>query len=82
MVPPVFKTGLAAIAVAGGFDSLPPPPQFAATQLNFSECQLSADRTSSRQARWPALNRETWLIEPLGDPDVHSHGHRISRSQG
>ncbi len=26
MAPPVFKTGLAAIAVAGGFDSLPPPP--------------------------------------------------------
>jgi hypothetical protein len=26
VVPPVFKTGLAAIAVAGGFDSLPPPP--------------------------------------------------------
>ena len=26
MVLPVFKTGLAAIAVAGGFDSLPPPP--------------------------------------------------------
>jgi hypothetical protein len=23
---PVFKTGLAAIAVAGEFDSLPPPP--------------------------------------------------------
>jgi hypothetical protein len=26
VAPPVFKTGLAAIAVAGGFDSLPPPP--------------------------------------------------------
>ena len=26
MASPVFKTGLAAIAVAGGFDSLPPPP--------------------------------------------------------
>ena len=26
MVPPVFKTGLAANIVAGGFDSLPPPP--------------------------------------------------------
>jgi hypothetical protein len=25
VAPPVFKTGLAAIAVAGGFDSLPPP---------------------------------------------------------
>ncbi len=26
MALPVFKTGLAAIAVAGEFDSLPPPP--------------------------------------------------------
>jgi hypothetical protein len=26
VVPPVFKTGLAANTVAGGFDSLPPPP--------------------------------------------------------
>ena len=26
MAPPVFKTGLAANIVAGGFDSLPPPP--------------------------------------------------------
>jgi hypothetical protein len=28
VVPPVFKTGLAGIAFAGGFDSLPPPPAF------------------------------------------------------
>jgi len=27
VVPPVFKTGLAANIVAGGFDSLPPPPR-------------------------------------------------------
>jgi hypothetical protein len=26
VAPPVFKTGLAANIVAGGFDSLPPPP--------------------------------------------------------
>ena len=26
MALPVFKTGLAANTVAGGFDSLPPPP--------------------------------------------------------
>ena len=32
MVPPVFKTGLAAIAVAGGFDSLPPPPSGSTTR--------------------------------------------------
>src|SRR5277367_1675905 len=28
VAPPVFKTGLAANIVAGGFDSLPPPPLF------------------------------------------------------
>jgi len=27
VAPPVFKTGLAANIVAGGFDSLPPPPR-------------------------------------------------------
>jgi hypothetical protein len=30
VAPPVFKTGLAANIVAGGFDSLPPPPVFPA----------------------------------------------------
>jgi hypothetical protein len=29
VAPPVFKTGLAANTVAGGFDSLPPPPPHA-----------------------------------------------------
>jgi hypothetical protein len=28
VAPPVFKTGLAANIVAGGFDSLPPPPVY------------------------------------------------------
>ena len=32
MAPPVFKTGLAANIVAGGFDSLPPPPDFFSTE--------------------------------------------------
>ena len=32
MAPPVFKTGLAANIVAGGFDSLPPPPLFFETK--------------------------------------------------
>jgi hypothetical protein len=32
VVPPVFKTGLAANTVAGGFDSLPPPPTPAGAQ--------------------------------------------------
>jgi hypothetical protein len=30
VAPPVFKTGLAANIVAGGFDSLPPPPEHSA----------------------------------------------------
>jgi hypothetical protein len=30
VAPPVFKTGLAANTVAGGFDSLPPPPSWVA----------------------------------------------------
>jgi hypothetical protein len=33
VAPPVFKTGLAANIVAGGFDSLPPPPGYAAAGL-------------------------------------------------
>jgi hypothetical protein len=27
VAPPVFKTGLAGLVFAGGFDSLPPPPK-------------------------------------------------------
>jgi hypothetical protein len=33
VAPPVFKTGLAANNVAGGFDSLPPPPSKPAIRL-------------------------------------------------
>ena len=43
MAPPVFKTGLAGIAFAGGFDSLPPPPKNApATWLTLVEHQLKS----------------------------------------
>ncbi len=35
MAPPVFKTDLAANTVAGGFDSLPPPPTGVAQQIYF-----------------------------------------------
>jgi len=31
VAPPVFKTGLAGIALAGRFDSFPPPPSMAAS---------------------------------------------------
>jgi hypothetical protein len=30
VAPPVFKTGLAGLWFAGGFDSLPPPPMVGA----------------------------------------------------
>jgi len=33
VAPPVFKTGLAANIVAGGFDSLPPPPSGSRTKF-------------------------------------------------
>ena len=47
MAPPVFKTGLAANIVAGGFDSLPPPPPFLAILLrSLSERHCSANRSA------------------------------------
>jgi hypothetical protein len=45
VAPPVFKTGLAANIVAGGFDSLPPPPLPLSIARAFSgERQLVAQR--------------------------------------
>ena len=45
MVPPVFKTGLAGITLAGEFDSLPPPPStlsfFPGTTRNYYLLLLS-----------------------------------------
>jgi hypothetical protein len=47
VAPPVFKIGLAANIVAGGFDSLPPPPPFLTILLRFSsECHYSANRSA------------------------------------
>jgi len=48
VAPPVFKTGLAANIVAGGFDSLPPPPPFPLICLDFlARCHQSANRRAS-----------------------------------
>ena len=48
MAPPVFKTGLAANIVAGGFDSLPPPPPQAAwSRGNAALERLSRTETSA-----------------------------------
>ena len=45
MALPVFKTGLAANIVAGGFDSLPPPPLFPANLLeSLNDCHATANR--------------------------------------
>lgn len=44
MAPPVFKTGLAGNTLAGGFDSLPPPPCEVPSQsraLNESDLQAA-----------------------------------------
>jgi hypothetical protein len=46
VAPPVFKTGLAANTVAGGFDSLPPPPNPSRERTEF--CQREFATTISR----------------------------------
>jgi hypothetical protein len=40
VAPPVFKTGLAANIVAGGFDSLPPPPICISTETRLQGSKL------------------------------------------
>jgi hypothetical protein len=48
VAPPVFKTGLAANTVAGGFDSLPPPPPICLISSKFlSQCYQTANQTAS-----------------------------------
>ena len=59
MAPPVFKTGLAANIVAGGFDSLPPPPLFPSNLLEFlNDCHASANRRASH-SRQPCSARRS-----------------------
>jgi hypothetical protein len=48
VAPPVFKTGLAANIVAGGFDSLPPPPIFVSISLTLLGGVPTATLTVSR----------------------------------
>ena len=57
MAPPVFKTGLAANIVAGGFDSLPPPPSSdyrLLFHLAYSRRTLALGLAASR-IDWPAV---------------------------
>ncbi len=51
VAPPVFKTGLAAIAAAGGFDSLPPPPAKYLILLRNLDFQNSCVPNSPLQCR-------------------------------
>jgi hypothetical protein len=44
VAPPVFKTGLAANIVAGGFDSLPPPPLFSEAKYVLAARARGAER--------------------------------------
>jgi hypothetical protein len=44
VAPPVFKTGLAANIVAGGFDSLPPPPPIPAGRVVNRESRAIQER--------------------------------------
>jgi hypothetical protein len=48
VAPPVFKTGLAANIVAGGFDSLPPPPLLLPTKAK--ELSHGDDQTGEAAA--------------------------------
>jgi hypothetical protein len=56
VAPPVFKTGLAANTVAGGFDSLPPPPldPKLTIRLQSDGPQTATPRPSSLTATVPA----------------------------
>ena len=77
MVPPVFKTGLAAIAVAGGFDSLPPPPKKRPVFFG------SADRvsTASPQTLAHIATRRLYLalVSKIAATAVHAPGPAAQR---
>jgi hypothetical protein len=59
VAPPVFKTGLAAIAVAGGFDSLPPPPGRKSAQLQ----QFFANLSSAHRVLIPGCSRKRFEFQ-------------------
>ena len=50
MAPPVFKTGLAANIVAGGFDSLPPPPLFFEARYALARILVAQSATNARDS--------------------------------
>jgi hypothetical protein len=71
VAPPVFKTGLAAIAVAGGFDSLPPPPScFALRASQDWLATLERSRMPSEAVAKEGLTSDAhvYLIESLTAP--------------
>ena len=56
MAPPVFKTGLAGIAFAGGFDSLPPPS--AAPLRSGTQCGAPLVRLDPTRSLTYGVNRQ------------------------
>ena len=67
MALPVFKTGLAAIAVAGGFDSLPPPPP----RFNRFSSRLLSLIEGAREPIWQSPDPDTeTLTKASGFPHV------------
>jgi ABC-type nickel/cobalt efflux system permease component RcnA len=88
VAPPVFKTGLAGIALAGGFDSLPPPaPVFglffivassvglAAVLISFGLAMVYAGRFMSRFGGHGRLTQR-WL--PLASFAYYGSGITIA----
>jgi hypothetical protein len=68
VAPPVFKTGLAANDVAGGFDSLLPPPSFAAIAVNGGVPLVTDDRYSVGQCSIPAPTAHIFRLAYCGSP--------------
>ncbi len=70
MALPVFKTGLAANDVAGGFDSLPPPPSHKfskAMSHQFSTVEGTRDATLTRFRSRRRAAAEAGDVEGAGD---------------
>ena len=78
MPRPVFKTGLAAIAVAGEFDSLPPPPNHGVRQSSSWQYQ---DLTTHRRRMLHAFEVEDSLLVEGEDIRVLLQGRQIDIRQ-
>jgi hypothetical protein len=70
VAPPVFKTGLAGIAFAGGFDSLPPPLSSLQTFPWGESKAVRSSRDGSRCRPGPAIRVCQKLPLPIRYPDI------------